>query len=588
MKIRKLRLTLIMALCLSLVLPAAAFADSTSVTLNPPAAVELGGMVLLNGTSTLDEVIIQVQRPAKSTVFYDIVPVSNGQFSSSFTLAKSEAAGTYKVTAGAGNKTASADLTVKAPAAGDGGGNGDGGNGDGNGSGIGGSISTGSGTGTTTVKAPAAGKPITPPVSNAAPVQVDTSKNTAVSKTAADGRVTTTVTQDDTALAAALKAAAAQDNHGDAPIIFIAYNNTAGAGVQFNLSASILAAAALNAPDTLVSLQTNDGEYSLPLSVLNFAAIAQSLGTAADNVMIQINITPAAADLNAAIQQSARSMAASQVGTAIEFSVAAAGSGKTVELNRFGSTYVSRSIVLASSVDETHASVVLYDPSTSQFSFVPALFVKQADGSTKVTFKRNGNSTYAVLTSTRTFSDISNHWAQADIELLASKLVVNGITDTLFAPESNITRAEFAALLVRSLGLNPDTAAASFTDVKAGDWYAGAVGAAVQAKLVEGFQDHSFKPGDTITREQMAVMISRAITAAGKANGTAGGQVKQSVFKDQADISSWAQGAVAQAVQADIITGMTPTSFVPEAKASRAQAVVMLTRLLKYTGFINN
>ena len=549
-------------------------------------------MVLITGTSTLDEVIVQVQRPAKSTVFYDIVPVSNGQFSSSFTLAKSEVSGTYKVMAGAGTQVALADLIVKAPVTGGGtgddGGNGDGGGsgGDGGSGGSGGSGGASTTTPTGTITAP--GKPITPPVSKATPVQVDTSNNTAVSKTGANGQVTTTVTQDDTALAAALKAAAAQDNNGDAPIIFIAYNNVAGSGVQFNLSASILSAAALNAPDTIVSLQTNDGEYSLPLSVLDFAAIAQSLGIAADNIMIQINIAPAAADVNAAIQQSAQSIAASQLGTAIEFSVAASGGGKTVELNQFGSTYVSRSIVLAASVDDTHATVVLYDPATGQFSFVPALFDKQADGSTKVTFKRNGNSTYAVLTSTRTFNDISNHWAKADIELLASKLVVNGTTDTLFAPESNITRAEFAALLVRSLGLAPDTAAAAFTDVKAGDWYAGAIGAAVQAKLVQGFQDQSFKPNDTITREQMAVMISRAISAAGTTSDTATGQAQLlAAFQDQADISSWAQGAVAEAVQANIITGMTSASFVPAAKASRAQAVVMLSRLLKYTAFIN-
>ncbi|WP_342420352.1 S-layer homology domain-containing protein [Paenibacillus sp. FSL E2-0178] len=609
-----MKLTLIMALCLSLVLPAAAFADSTAVTLNPPAAVELGGMVSITGASTLDEVIIQVQRPVKSTVFYDIVPVSNGHFFTSFTLSKSEVAGTYKVLAGAGAQVATADLIVKAPSTGGGGGSGDGGTGNGGGNGDGGtgngggngdgstgngggngtggsistgtstSISTGAPTGTTT----AAGKPVTPPVSNATPVQVDTSKNTAVSETAANGRVTMTVTQDDTALTAAFAAAATQDNHGAAPIIFIAYNNISGAGVRFNLSASILAAAALKAPDTIVSLQTNDGEYSLPLSVLDFAAVAQNLGTAADNIVIQIRISPVAADVNAAIQQSAQNISASQLGTAIEFSVAAAGNGKSVELNHFGSTYVSRSVVLASSVDVTHTSVVLYDPSTGQFSFVPALFDKQADGSTKVTFKRNGNSTYAVLTSTRTFNDIGNHWAKADIELLASKLVVNGATDTQFAPESDITRAEFAALLVRSLGLSPDTTAADFTDVRAGDWYAGAIGAAVQSKLVEGFQDQSFKPNDTITREQMAVMVSRAISATGGTSGIASVQTQLlSVFHDRADISSWAQGAVAQAVQAEIITGMTPVSFVPAAKASRAQAVVMLTRLLKYAEFIN-
>lgn len=607
-KLRMLSMTLIVALCISLV-PAAVFAASTAVTLNPVASVETGGTVVITGTSTLDEVIIQVLRPVKSTVFYEIVQVSGGKFSSSFTLGKAEAAGTYKVTAGQGNQVAATDLIVKAAATDTGSGDGNGtGNGGGTGSGggtgtggeTGGGTDTGSGTGngtgtvtvgsggvtTGTITAP--GTPITPPATNAVPVKVDTGKNTAVSAVSANGVVTATVTQDAAALAEALTAAAKQDNHGAAPIVFVAYNNPAGEGVQFKLPASVLAAAALNAPNTIISLQTNDGEYSLPLSVLNFAAIAQSLSTATADLSIQVNISPAASDLNSKIQRNAQGIAASQTGAAIEFSVTATGNGTTIELNHFGSTYLERSMVITAPVDKTRATVVLYDDSTGKFSFVPAVFNKQANGSTKVTFKRNGNSIYTVLTASRTFGDISKHWARADIELLASKLIVNGSTDSEFAPDSSITRAEFAALLVRSLGLTPDVTSAVFTDVKEGDWYAGSIGAAVQAKLVEGFQDNSFRPAETITREQMAVMISRAIGAAGKASSAAGNQdVLLAGFTDKAAIGSWAQAAVAQAVEAKIITGMTKDTFAPSAKASRAQAVVMLTRLLQYTGFVN-
>ncbi|CAH1222747.1 hypothetical protein PAECIP111892_05195 [Paenibacillus auburnensis] len=612
MKLRMLSMTLIVALCISLV-PAAVFAASAAVTLNPVASVETGGTVVITGTSTLDEVIIQVLRPVKSTVFYDIVQVSGGKFSSSFTLGKAEAAGTYKVTAGQANQVATADLIVKTAATGTGSGDGNGaGNGGGTGSGggtdtggeTGGGTDTGSGTGsgtgngtgtvtagsgsvaTGTITTP--GTPITPPATNAVPVKVDTGKNTAVTAVSAKGVITATVTQDAAALAEALTAAAKQDNHGAAPIVFIAYNNHAGEGVQFKLPASVLAAAALNAPNTIISLQTNDGEYSLPLSVLNFAAVAQSLSTATADLSIQVNISPAASDLNSKIQRNAQGIAASQTGAAIEFSVTASGNGTTIELNHFGSTYLERSMVITAPVDKNRATVVLYDDSTGQFSFVPAVFNKQANGSTKVTFKRNGNSIYTVLTASRTFGDISKHWARADIELLASKLIVNGSTASEFAPDSSITRAEFAALLVRSLGLTPVAAPAAFTDVKEGDWYAGSIGAAVQAKLVEGFQDNSFRPSETITREQMAVMISRAIGAAGKANSAAGNpNVLLAGFSDKTSIGSWAQAAVAQAVEAKIITGMTSATFVPSAKASRAQAAVMLTRLLQYTGFVN-
>ena len=572
-KLRKLRLMLIIALCFSLV-PAAAFASSTVVTLNTLSSVELGGTVVISGTSSLDEVIIQVLRPVKSTVFYDIAKVSDGKFSSSFTLAKSESAGTYKVMAGQADQVDSQDLVVTAASSGSGDGSGTGGGG--------GSVSVPAGT----ISVP--GNPITPPATNAEPVQVDTSKNIAESATAANGIVTTTVTQDSAALADALAKAQTQINQTDAPIVFIAFNNPAHESVQFKLSSSVLATAALSKPNTIVSLQTNDGEYSLPLSIINFAAISQGLGATDANAVIQVNISTVDTDINAKIKVNAQNIATSQLGNAIEFSVTATGNGKTIELNQFGSTYVDRSIVLTVPVDAARSTVVLYDPSTGQFSFVPAVFNKQANGSTKITFKRNGNSIYTVLSSTKTFNDINKHWAKSDIELLSSKLVVKGTTDSSFSPDNKITRAEFAALLVRSLGLTSNAGSTTFADVKSTDWYAGAINAAVQAKLVDGFTGNSFKPNDTITREQMAVMISRAITAVGKANDTSViPNQALAKFKDKASISSWAQMAVAQSVDANIITGMTHETFVPSANASRAQAVVMLKRLMQHVEFIN-
>ncbi|OBZ09180.1 S-layer homology domain-containing protein [Bacillus sp. FJAT-26390] len=577
MKLRKLSLLLIFTLCLSLV-PAAVFASGPAVTIDAIGEKAPGGAVVISGTSTLDEVIIKVLRPGNSVLFYAIAKVSGGKFSSTFTLAASEASGTYKVVAGEANQVAAADLIVKS--ANTGGEDGNGNNGGNNGGPI--------GTITPPTPPPVAGKPVTPGKSGAEPVIADTSKNITASATAENGQITATVTQDSSALADALAKAAKQDNHGAAPIIFIAFNNAVGEAVQFSLSSSVLSAAALSAPNSIISLQTNDGEYSLPLSIIDFASLEQSLGTTAANISILVKISTAAADLNAKIKQSAQAMSASQLGNAIEFTLVAAGNGKTIELNSFGSTYVERTVALTGSVDAAHASVVRYEPSTGQFSFVPAIFEKQTDGSTKVAFKRNGNSIYTVLSVTKTFHDISQHWAKADIELLASKLVINGVTDNTFAPNSNITRAEFAALLVRSLGLASDASSAAFTDVKSSDWYAGVVGAAVKAKLVDGFDGNRFKPNDTITREQMAVMVTRAIAAAGITSGASTGQNEPlTKFKDHAAISSWAQAAVAEAIEANIITGLTADTFAPSEKATRAQASVMLKRLMQYVHFIN-
>ncbi|MGU3568498.1 S-layer homology domain-containing protein [Paenibacillus sp. D51F] len=608
MKSRVLQLVLMLTLCLALVAPAASASGSAAVALDAVTAVKAGERVDLKGSSSLDEVIVKVLRPDGSIVYFDIVPVTGGSFAAPFTLGAGEPGGTYTAVAGKGNQVDSKRFDVTASSAG-------GGNGGGDGTittpppatptstptetstpistptltptptpAPGGGFTGGGSAATpapTTTPAPSA-KPITPIGSGAAPIGVDASKSKLSEAVDGAGHPVTVVAPDAAALAEALAKAAKQDNHGAAPVVYIAFDGKAGQTVRFDLPLSALKDAAAG---TLVSFQTVEGEYSLPLSVLDLAAIAKQLGASTADITLQITIDPAGNDLNSSIKKSAATIGASQLGGAIGFSMSAAAGGKAVELNEFGSTYVSRTLVVTGIQNGDHATVALYDPQTGTFSFVPALFAKQADGTTKISFKRTGNSIYAVLTADKSFGDLNGHWAKSDVELLASKLVVNGAAAGKFAPNSSITRAEFAALLVRSLGLSPDAAAAAFSDVAASDWHAGVVGAAVKAKLTEGFADGSFKPNDTISRQQMAVMIGRAMTFA---QGSAAASASSSLdgFKDKAGIAGWARASVAQAVDAGIITGMTADSFAPAAKASRAQAAVMLKRFLQHAGLI--
>ena len=81
------------------------------------------------------------------------------------------------------------------------------------------------------------------------------------------------------------------------------------------------------------------------------------------------------------------------------------------------------------------------------------------------------SSTYTVIYSPKTFKDVENHWAQKDINDMASRLIISGVGVELFEPERSITRAEFAAVMVRALGLGPEEYKNNYADVKAGEWY---------------------------------------------------------------------------------------------------------------------
>lgn len=181
------------------------------------------------------------------------------------------------------------------------------------------------------------------------------------------------------------------------------------------------------------------------------------------------------------------------------------------------------------------------------------------------------------------FDDIQGHWAQEEIMLMTDLGVVGGVAANSFSPNEVVTRAQFAAFLIRSLGI-AEAPLDRFSDVRPGAWYYGAVGAAQAAELVGGYPDGSFRPNQPITRQEIAVMVVRALprqTVTPIANPPEG---VLAAFADESFIATWAREATAQAVAADIVRGRGENRFAPLENANRAEAVVMLKRMLLRTG----
>lgn len=394
-----------------------------------------------------------------------------------------------------------------------------------------------------------------------------------------DGKTITTVTVAEKDLVKALSMLEKLDN--DKQSLVIAVDGTEPAA-QVDLPAGALQD---GLSGVTLSMRAMGVTYDLPLQLLHLADLASTLGTDVANMTIRITIEQGSAASEALIRSNIEGRGMSLLAHPIEFTLVAEAGGKQQAVNDFGNTYVSRSITLDGTVDANQSTTVWIDPVTGKFTFVPAIFAV-SEGKTIVTMKRPGNSLYAVVKSSQTFDDVKMHWAKSDVELLASKGVIQGVTANAFAPDAAITRAEFAALLVRSMGLNEDGASsATFKDITPGSWYAGSVGAAAKAGLINGFEDATFKPNERITREQMAVMLTRAMTFAGT---VADVDLKAlAVFADANQVSAWSQEAVSQAIHAGIVKGLTATSFQPKADATRAEAAVMLKRFLQFVHFIN-
>lgn len=354
---------------------------------------------------------------------------------------------------------------------------------------------------------------------------------------------------------------------------------------EVTLPASIWIRSSTYPADAVIVIGTESGAFELPMNLLHASALAAELGVDVADLQIRVTISNAANDVSASLEQQAAAEGLQVAGKAIEFSLHIEGNGQLKEIKDFGSTYVTRQLFLDSTVDPSSSTVVRYDPATSTFTFVPAVFTSSETGTT-VTAKRNGNSVYAVVTGKSTFQDISGHWSEQDVALLAAKQLVKGVSSEQFQPDRSINRAEFVTLLVRALGLSESKAPDHpFRDVGDGAWYAGAVGAALKAKLVEGYEDGTFRPQQQITREELAVLFARAMAYAAAAKAPKTGQIEQ--FKDLHSISPWARNAVEQIIDAGIMEGKRPAELVPGDPAKRAEVTVMLKRFLQYAQFIN-
>ena len=315
----------------------------------------------------------------------------------------------------------------------------------------------------------------------------------------------------------------------------------------------------------LLVVATPYGSYELPKTEIDLQALAAQAGSDMNSLQLVIQLAIDADALKSAASKGYNAIQAVSYTVTVK-----SGNGKTATLDAFQS-YVKRSL----NVDKSHA--------------LTDIAVVRVDGNgeyTPVPFKVNGqridvysrtNSTYLVLQNPVTFQDIASHWSKGEVESLAAKMIVTGRTEQSFVPNAPVTRAEFAALVVRALGLSADAASGSFQDVASTDWYAGAIQAAVDADIINGYTDGTFKPNRTITREEMAVMAYNALEYAGYNPVDAA----KAHFADASSIGAWSQVAVYELAALDILNGDPKQRFNPKSNTTRGESAAVLHRLMQ-------
>lgn len=177
------------------------------------------------------------------------------------------------------------------------------------------------------------------------------------------------------------------------------------------------------------------------------------------------------------------------------------------------------------------------------------------------------------LVSAHSFTDVpAGHWAEDAITRGVDLGLFNGTSATTFGMDTAMTRGSFVVLLSRVLDWDTSTATTtSFTDVATTSWCYGAVEAALTHQAITT-QYTTFRPTESITREEMAVMLARALGYT-----TLSGLV-QDLSMPFTDVST-NRGYIAIVYELGLMTGTTATSFAPAAQTTRAQTAVILMRL---------
>ena len=183
----------------------------------------------------------------------------------------------------------------------------------------------------------------------------------------------------------------------------------------------------------------------------------------------------------------------------------------------------------------------------------------------------------------KTFDDITGvnaHKNQPAIEALAACGIIDGKSDGSFDPEGSMTRAEFAAIVVRALGLTPE-GKNSFSDVAAEAWYAPYVGTAYSCGIITGVADDRFNPSGTITRQEAAVMVSRAAKLCGLETEMDNAATRNMLaqFPDYMSTAEWARTPLAFCYQEKILD-QAELNIRPLEAVTRAEVAQMLFNLL--------
>jgi|GEM_PF-1578440 len=326
-----------------------------------------------------------------------------------------------------------------------------------------------------------------------------------------------------------------------------------------------------NSVDT-VKLSTTIGELSFDNDAL------KTLGKEKGDVKLTVAKKDAEAALTNAVNISEKTKEQIKKGQSVEVSVIVG----TKKISQFESNLVIK-LPYKKLENQKKEAIVAYEINHEGL-LKPIISGKMEEDGEIFKITANHCSTYIIAYNDVNFMDTQKHWADSNITYLAAREVIKGMAESTFEPDANITRAQFIQILANMSGADLSKYEDSkFNDVNRKAWFSKSAAWAADTGLAIGYSNSdgttSFNPNDNITRQDMAVILSRYMLKIKKQKLSEVN--KEMSFTDRNQIDSYAEAAIKELQRSGIINGKTSETFVPKGNATRAECSKMISVLMQ-------
>ncbi|MBE9917435.1 S-layer homology domain-containing protein, partial [Paenibacillus donghaensis] len=330
--------------------------------------------------------------------------------------------------------------------------------------------------------------------------------------------------------------------------------------------------------------------YPVPGGKMDLGSVSKQLGNAALNdIAVHIDIKRSSDSLVNNAKSKATAQGYELLVNPVDLDLTFTNNGKTVrsgELNGYASKYIA----LPEGIDPNRITTgVIVNPDGSVFH-VPTVVTKINGHYYAQINDLRSHGSYSVIWNPQDFDDVKSHWGKSDVNNIAARLDLEGTGNNTFSPNRNVTRSEFADIVVLGLGLKRQDAPQNiFPDVPESAWYLGSVALANEYGIVRGYNDGKFYGNQEITREQGFAMIALAYRMVNPKAELTEEQIASALaaYEDAESVSKWAKADAAQLINAGIIEGNGQTHLSPQGQMTRAEVTALIARMLKTTNLID-